>query len=392
MAIKALAKSLTNFIERMQVSGENLRVDREAGVIHGAKILGTESRYSNGKVRRRYSESAIEQAAKAYEGLGFNTNHPDRKTPDVERGVEERVGWFESVTSKSDGVYADLHCIKSHPFTPILMEIAERNPAMIGLSHNADGVETVQKNGERLVESIDRVISVDLVQKPATNSSLFESEEPMPQTLKKFVESIDAKHPLQAGMSRLLEEDPVMAELPAPEMPAASSSEDQIKAAFRQAVMAAFDDEALDSKATLSKIKDILKAYDKLTGSSSAGGTGADSGSESGGADSSGSTPAIESMAAEIRSLKAKDGIRSMMESEGLAPSEERVNLLSSVAGISAQKSLIATFKKADASEKSVVAKPKSGRFTESQESGITADKIPTDPKEFVKFASGPRR
>lgn len=384
-------KALTNFIERMQVSGESLRVDREAGVIHGAKILGTESRYSNGKVRRRYSESAREQAAKAYEGLGFNTNHTDRKTPDAERGVEERVGWFESVTSKADGVYADLHCIKSHPFTPILMEIAERNPAMIGLSHNADGVETVQKNGERLVESIDRVISVDLVQKPATNSSLFESEEPMPQTLKKFVESIDAKHPLQAGMSRLLEEDPVMAELPAPEMPAASSSEDQIKAAFRQAVMSAFDDEALDSKATLSKIKDILKAYDKLSGSSSQ--AGADSGTDSGSADAGGSTPAMESMAAEIRSLKAKDGIRSLMESEGLAPSEERVNLLSSVAGISARKSLIATFKKADsAGEKSGVGKPKSGRFTESQESGITADKIPTDPKEFVKFASGSRR
>src|SRR5690606_32058205 len=44
-----------------------LRVDRAAGVIRGVKILGTTSR--NG---RTYTDAALEQAAKLYEGLGVN--------------------------------------------------------------------------------------------------------------------------------------------------------------------------------------------------------------------------------------------------------------------------------------------------------------------------------
>jgi hypothetical protein len=44
-----------------------------------------------------------------------------------------------------------------------------------------------------------------------------------------------------------------------------TSADEQIKEAMRTAVLAAFDDESLDTKATLSKIRDILKAHEKIT-------------------------------------------------------------------------------------------------------------------------------
>lgn len=339
-------------------------VDREAGVIRGVKVLGKISKNKG----REYTDNALREAAGMYEQCGVNLNHPDRKTPEAERSVQEKIGWLESIQVKGDGVYGDLHYIKSHPFSEALCEMAERNPRQLGMSHNAAGV--FKRSGQKvLIESIEKVRSIDLVQKPATTCGLFESEESdMPKNLKSFVESIESDSPLKSCLLNLLEEDPAMAAMDAPEMPDAptgQSSEDQIKAAFRQAVMAAFDDESLDSKATLSKIKDILKAYDKLTGSSSgsSGSTGSDAGSsDAGGGD------AMESLQAEIKSLKAKDGVRDLLESEGVQSTPERVAALVNL-DLSARKTLVATFKKADSSESTVrPRKPSSRSILESQE------------------------
>jgi predicted regulator of Ras-like GTPase activity (Roadblock/LC7/MglB family) len=74
-----------------------------------------------------------------------------------------------------DGVYGDLHYLKSHPQADVVAEAAERNPNRLGLSHHAEGA--VRMDGASVVvESVDKVYSVDLVQTPATNAGLFESE------------------------------------------------------------------------------------------------------------------------------------------------------------------------------------------------------------------------
>ncbi|MDB5340771.1 MAG: hypothetical protein JWN70_6390, partial [Planctomycetaceae bacterium] len=76
------------------------------------------------------------------------------------------------------GVYGNLHLIASHPHAAAVMEAAEKFPTMFGLSHNASGAS--HKQGTRtIVESVDKVRSVDLVGNPATNQSLFESEDPV---------------------------------------------------------------------------------------------------------------------------------------------------------------------------------------------------------------------
>lgn len=240
--------------------GKPSAVDREAGVIRGVKVLGRESK--NG---RTYSDGAMAQAAAIYEGLGVNLNHPDRKAPNVDRPVQDGFGWLESVTVKPDGVYGDLHFPKSHPYAGVISEIAERRPERFGLSHNAEGTTSI-RDGKTVVESIERVRSVDIVQNPATNGGLFESEEPVKKTMKQFAAGIDSKAKLRGELVKLLEDDAAMGAMDAPaDVPAEATPDDEVKAAFRAMVIAAFDDESLDTKATLAKIKDILTAQEKLS-------------------------------------------------------------------------------------------------------------------------------
>lgn len=163
------------------------RIDRANGVIRGVKILGRSSR--NG---REYSTEAMQEAAKLYEGVAVNLNHPSRATPNASRPVEDGIGWLENVRVRADGVYGDLAVLKSHPRAESIFEFAERNPGRFGLSHNAAG-NVVTRNGRQIVESVDAVRSVDLVQNPATNQSLFESEEPRRRStkaLKQFQEGV----------------------------------------------------------------------------------------------------------------------------------------------------------------------------------------------------------
>ncbi len=144
------------------------RVDREAGLIEGVRILGPDSK--NG---RKYSPRAMAEAARLYEGAPVNVDHPATERKD--RPLAEAFGWIRNVRQEPDGVYGDLHYLKSHPQAELVAEAAERNPNRIGLSHHAEG--TVRMDGQRvIVETVERVHSVDLVQTPATNAGLFDSE------------------------------------------------------------------------------------------------------------------------------------------------------------------------------------------------------------------------
>lgn len=231
------------------------KIDKDAGVVREVKVLGRES--SNG---REYSEQAMSDAAKLYEGAEVNIDH-DRKEPHRERGLLEGFGVLRNVSRRADGVYADLHYLKSHPAANVFLERADRFPEKIGLSHNADG-KANRRGGKTIVESISRVNSVDVVRNPATNKGLFESKDrTMSKTIREILESVFPKTFKGCGLM----EEASLAAMPV-EAPEGSSSDDQIWMAFKQAIMAAVDDEKLDIKATLKKIGDILKSYDKLTG------------------------------------------------------------------------------------------------------------------------------
>ena len=241
---------------------EAVKVDAEAGIIRDVKIISPVSK--NG---RTYSVRALEQACKLYSGATVNLNHRDR----TGRNVEEGFGVISRPRVQGDGVYGDLEYLKSHPMAAVIVERAQRFPNTFGLSHDAVGEVTAGKNGDE-VTSIFEVVSVDLVNSPATVRGLFESEErkgkPRMSTVLEWFRKASVK--LLPGKSHLKEIEK-LSEMEGPmdapmEVVDGASSDEQIKSAFRSMIMAAVDDEGLDIQATLNKIKEILKTQEKLLG------------------------------------------------------------------------------------------------------------------------------
>ena len=148
--------------------GTALRVDREAGVIRGVKVLGLESK--NG---RTYVREAIARAAGLYEGAKVNVNHPRSNAP-ASRDYQDRLGVLKGVHAGPEGgLYADLHFNPKHTLAEQLLWDAEHSPENVGLSHNVEA-RTSMRGKHVLVEEIKSVVSVDLVADPATTNSLFE--------------------------------------------------------------------------------------------------------------------------------------------------------------------------------------------------------------------------
>lgn len=212
------------------------KVDRERGIIPGVKILGFESK--NG---RFYPPPVVRRAVALYEGAKVNINHPRSGNPAEPRAYEDRFGVVRNARieeGSGGGVYGDLHFNPKHSLAEQLAWDAEHNPESLGFSHNAVlrlGGKT--KLGQIVVEEIAQVKSVDIVADPATTRSLFESE--------------DTMDPTTGGGT--------------PDLNTA------MKSAFKQAMMAAIDDESLDMKATLKKLREIMMAQERLLGGSGSG-------------------------------------------------------------------------------------------------------------------------
>jgi hypothetical protein len=151
--------------------GLSPRVDPEAGVISGVKILGLESR--NGRL---YRPAAVADAAALYDGVKVNVNHQKGRGA---RDYQDRLGCLRSVEISESGLFGDLHFNPHHPIARQLAWDAAHSPECVGLSHNVQA-RTSRQNGETIVEEILHVNSVDLVADPATTSSLFESERDNP--------------------------------------------------------------------------------------------------------------------------------------------------------------------------------------------------------------------
>lgn len=237
-------------------------IDREAGIIRGVKILGYES--SNG---REYTKQAVEKGRPLYEGAKVYSNHQrDPKNP--ERRNEDRWGKLINTNIQEDGLYGDLQYLKSHRDTESILESIERFQDT-GLSHDAGGEYKTVK-GKQIVESITRVYSVDVVQNPATNRNLFESEQPI--VTKRKVLAVLREHaslPLAASLlARMVE----MADVYSPDMEmnatadegAAPDPQVEIDEAFKAAVSAIVDSTSLSTDKKIEKIKMLLDTKEQL--------------------------------------------------------------------------------------------------------------------------------
>lgn len=154
--------------EYVDSRGVSLRVDRDAGVLRGVKLIGMES--LNG---RRYRPAALAGAVGLYEGAKVNVNHP-KDGPLAPRDYRDRLGVIRQVEHRPDeGLFGNLHFNPKHALAEQLAWDAEHNPRNVGFSHNV--LARLSRDGEQtVVEAITHVQSVDLVADPAATQGLFE--------------------------------------------------------------------------------------------------------------------------------------------------------------------------------------------------------------------------
>lgn len=206
-------------------TGKPDRVDESAAVIKGVKVLGVQSK-NTGRVLGldqrqfgaaidkpyRYSIEGLREALPLYEGAKVFSNHTkfdfsddgQRIVTGGERQNEDLLGWLRSCRivetgdDRVDGLYADLHYLKTHPFASRLVEVAKRNDRALALSHEAGFDSPRLVNGVIEISRITEVNSVALVASPpGTTAGLFEDQargrktNPMTiQTIRQIVESL----------------------------------------------------------------------------------------------------------------------------------------------------------------------------------------------------------
>ncbi len=234
-------------------------VDRESMIIRGVRLIGRLSK--NG---REYSDSAMNQLKSFYENVSVNVDH-DRK-PGTERTMAAGFGVIRNTKLAADGVVGDIHYLAQHPLAEVILERAERMPESFGMSHDAEG-KVVRRGDKLIVEDVAAVHSVDIVRDPATTKGLFESQQGeydmRVMSMREIVEAAPEGTPGLSLLREQMDAGTIAAEAPV-EVAPESGAGDQVKAAFRAAVMEAFDDEGLDLAATLARIKEIMKAQEKL--------------------------------------------------------------------------------------------------------------------------------
>ncbi len=99
----------------------------------------------------------------------------DHVEPGQHRSLRDRIGLVRNVTLREDGLYGDFHFNPKHALAEQIAWDAENAPQNLGFSHDTRGTSRTS-GGRVVVESIDKVLSVDLVANPATTAGLFEDD------------------------------------------------------------------------------------------------------------------------------------------------------------------------------------------------------------------------
>lgn len=221
------------------------RLDKANCCVRGVKILGHESAHGH-----KYAKEAMLEAIPLYEGRQVNVNHPT-KGLGTSRRYEDRFGRLKNVEYREGkGLFGDLHYNGGHRLRKQFEFDVEHEPKNCGLSHNASG-SAKKRNGDVIVESIDKVRSVDLVADPATNVSLFEDKggrSMLRARKKRRTSREDRKRIFQRRLMEAI----------AAEGEEEGSSVPTPREAMAKMVMAIFMDDSLDAKQRKDKINKLL--------------------------------------------------------------------------------------------------------------------------------------
>jgi hypothetical protein len=370
-------------LERVAFESSPLEVDEEAGVIKGVKVLGRLSKNSHGisgaSEGTEYTDAAHADACRLYEGMLVRLNHPDRKRPRAERSVSETFGQLRECETRPDGTFANLHYYRTHPMAATVVEDVKRGMGGFGLSHNAYPSRTAVRNRRYVIEGLASVHSVDLVDRPATNKNLWESEA-VSTTFKAVLEGWvkDKKPGYQKVAKRLLEDDmpPMAADAPVDAPAEGADPDEALWQGFLAAIQATLDKYATekDPVAAGKAVVKYLKAHAKLM-----------SGSEPSDSDTGDGEPdEPEPPKAESQEVKDLRGRVACLEA-GVEPTPILLKTLGLLESDADRKALVASTKATPGT------RPKSGAPTAkppAKPGPVTESRIPTGDG-FVKSVRG---
>ena len=154
--------------------GEPLREAHvEGDVIQNVALLGSVSLNN-----RIYTEQALKDAARLYNGASVFIDHPtesEMRDRGGVRSVTDLAGQVLRARIVGEQVRGDIQIMDREPTKSLFLAIAEQMPSIAGMSHRARGTVEVGEDGTETVTSLDRVFAVELVAEPATVAGLFES-------------------------------------------------------------------------------------------------------------------------------------------------------------------------------------------------------------------------
>lgn len=154
---------------------EQAQVDRSTGRISDVAMLGRVS--ENNRV---YTDAAMKDAARLYEGAPLYIDHPkegELRDRGGIRSVRDLAGRVLTPRKVGDQVRGDLELLDAEPARSLILSLAETMPGQAGLSHRARGEVEVGEDGRQVVRSLEQVAGVELVTEPATVSGLLEGIE-----------------------------------------------------------------------------------------------------------------------------------------------------------------------------------------------------------------------
>lgn len=136
------------------------------------QVIIKAGRSKNGRV---YSDKLLQDAAPKFEGVQTYANHMSRseKRERPERSTRDITGWLSGVEYREGALYATRHFARTQAGQDMwaLVEdvVSGKAPAsLVGASIHAVGTASrVEKSDDWIVESIERVLSVDDVTTPA---------------------------------------------------------------------------------------------------------------------------------------------------------------------------------------------------------------------------------
>lgn len=152
------------------VSFEDAKFDDESQIVKNVCLLSPVSQHGY-----RYKTEAMARAISLYDGTQVYISHPtEEELKTGRRDVMKLAGKVQSPRFEGNKIRGDVVTLPD-VHGKKFFDVAKVMPESVGCSHVAD-LELTRENGELVVESINGVISVDLVASPATNKNMFESQ------------------------------------------------------------------------------------------------------------------------------------------------------------------------------------------------------------------------